>query len=214
MTNLTTLRRNPKRFVKETKSWITTRSGLLLYILPSGLIFATIKAFMMGNLPGIMVNAGGYAAYLLAAKLLRNGLQAESIYREKRVTYAPKWPLKTFAAVLVALTTFSVAWLGAHNGFFVSIAFGAGALLGMTLCYGLDPRKKKMVAGDHGYSIEEISKTIEDAEHAILSIETPTTRFATWNSIPASTAFARRRGRLSMRWKSIPAPSGGRESFY
>ncbi len=176
MPNLKTIRRNPKRFVKETKDWVSTSSGTLLYVIPVFLIFATIKAFVNGNLLGIIVNAGGYAAYLLAAQLLRRGLQAEIVYRDKRVAAAPKWPLKNLAALTVALTTFSVSWLGAHNLFMVSVAFGAGALLGMMLCFGIDPRAKKMILGDHGYSIEEITNTIESAENVILSIENANNR--------------------------------------
>jgi 5-bromo-4-chloroindolyl phosphate hydrolysis protein len=168
--NLNTIRRNPKRFVKQSKNWFGSR-GLLLYVLPFFLVLATIKAFVHGNLSGIIVNAGGYAAFLLAAQILRRGLQAENIYREKRVARAPKWPLKTLAAGIVALTTFAIAWQGAHHTFLVSIAFGGGALLGMALSYGFDPRAQKTVAGAHGYTIEEISSTIEAAENAILSIE-------------------------------------------
>jgi 5-bromo-4-chloroindolyl phosphate hydrolysis protein len=170
VTDLNTPRRNPKRFVKSSKTWFGS-SGLLLYVLPFLLVPGTIKAFANGNLLGILINAGGYAAYILAAQILRRGLQAEAVYREKRVTRAPKWPLKTLAAAIVAGTTFGLAWLGAQYSVFVSLAFGGGALLGMFLSYGLDPRAQKTVAGSHGYTIEEISATIEAAENTILSIE-------------------------------------------
>jgi 5-bromo-4-chloroindolyl phosphate hydrolysis protein len=170
MVDLHTIRRNPKRFVKQTKAWISS-SGLALYLIPFLLVPGTIKAFANGNLLGIIINAGGYAAFIVAAKMLRRGLQAEQVYREKRVARAPKWPLKTFSGIIVSATTFAVAWLGAQQTFMVSIAFGVGALLGMFLSYGFDPRKQKMVAGAHGYTIEEISATIEEAENVILSIE-------------------------------------------
>ena len=75
MINLNTIRRNPKRFVKQSKTWFGSR-GLLLYVLPFFLVLATIKAFVYGNLSGIIVNAGGYAVFLLAAQILRRGLQA------------------------------------------------------------------------------------------------------------------------------------------
>jgi len=171
VTNLTYPRRNPKRFVKETKAWLTSSSGVLLYIIPIFLIPGTIKAFITGNLLGIILNAGSYAAYILAAQLLRRGLVAETGYREKRVARAPKWPLKFLSALVVALTTFIVAWLSARNSFLVAMAFGVGSFLGMWLCYGFDPRPPKMVADGHGYTVDEISKTIEDAENVILSIE-------------------------------------------
>ena len=177
MAELKTLRRTPKRFVKQAQMRFAS-SGLLLYVLPFLLIPGTIKAFANGNLLGIFMNAGGYAAYLLAAQVLRRGLRAEAVYHEKRVARAPKWPLKTLAACMVAGTTFALAWLGARNPFMVSLAFGGGAFLGMYLHYGFDPRGIKTVAGAHGYTIEEINATIEAAENAILSIENANNQIA------------------------------------
>jgi 5-bromo-4-chloroindolyl phosphate hydrolysis protein len=171
MMSIKNLRRNPKRFVKETKNNLLSNSGLLLYVLPLFAIPATIKAFASGNLLGIIVNAGGYAAYWVAARILRKGLQAELVYQEKRVTRPPKWPLKLVSAGIVSATTFVVAWLGAHYPFFVSVAFGLGALLGMFFTYGIDPRRVKTIAGTHGYTIEEISQTIGQAQQVILRIE-------------------------------------------
>ncbi len=171
MSKLTQLRRNPKRFVKETKNWIGVTSGSLLYLLPTLLIFGTIKAFASGNLAGILVNAGAYAAYIVAGRMLRRGLQAEIEYHDRRVALAPKWPLKNLAAIVTAATTFLLAWLGAHNSLGVSMAFGAGAFLGMGLCYGFDPRGQKMAGGTHGFTVEEIANTIASAEKVILSIE-------------------------------------------
>ncbi|NOT85787.1 MAG: 5-bromo-4-chloroindolyl phosphate hydrolase [Methylococcaceae bacterium] len=169
--NTPNAQRTPQRFVKKSKPWFSS-NGLLLTILPFACIPATIAAFSKGNLLGIIINAGGYALFLLAAKLLQNGLIAEMAYEAKRVTRAPKWPLKTLAAFIVALATFIIAWLGAHNTFLVSLAFGGGALLGMYLNYGFDPRTEKSILGGHGYTTEEITQTIDQAEKVIFSIET------------------------------------------
>ena len=162
--------RRSKQIEKKIRGWFRS-TVLLLYILPFLAIPATIKAFINGNLAGIIINAGGYALFLFAANLLRRGLIAEATYLEKRITRAPKWPLKTIAAIAVALTTFLMAWQGAQHTFWVAVAFGSGALLGMYLSYGFDPRAEKTVTGDHGYSTEEITKTITEAESVILSIE-------------------------------------------
>jgi len=164
------IQRSPQRYIKSGRKWFASR-GLLLYFLPVLAIPATILAFAKGNVLGILVNAGGYALYLLAANLLRRGLQAEAIYQEKRVTRAPKWPLKLLAAFIVAFATFVIAWLGARYSFLVSIAFGGGALLGMFLTYGFDPRRSKNAVGGHGYTIEEISQIIDEAEAMILKLE-------------------------------------------
>ena len=168
--NKITSHRTPQRFVKNNRRWFSS-SGLLLYVLPFLAIPATIIAFAKGHVADIAINAGGYALYMLAASLLRQGLQAEAIYQEKRITRAPKWPLKTCAALIVALATFLIAWLGAKYSFMVAITFGGGALLGMYLTYGFDPRAQKSVAGGHGYSIEEITQIIDEAERVILKLE-------------------------------------------
>lgn len=165
-----TIYRSPHRYVKKPRSWFSS-NGWLLYIFPLMAIPATITAFGKGNLLGIFVNAGGYALFVIAANLLRRGLLAEAAYDTKRVTRAPKWPLKTFAAIIVALATFLVAWLGAQHTLLVAIAFGVGALLGMYLNYGFDPRAEKTILGGHGYSTDEIRQTIDDANSVIESIE-------------------------------------------
>lgn len=164
--------RKPKPFQKKnSKGMVYNSRGLLLYILPLALIPASILSFVYGDFLRIIVNTGGCAAFLLAAGLLRRGIAAEKEYQDKKITRAPKWPLKTFAAFIVTLTTAGVAFLGADNSFFVSLAFGMGALAGMLLLYGVDPHREKMLAGTHGYTAEEISATIADAEEQILGIE-------------------------------------------
>ena len=164
--------RKPKPYQKKnSKGLLHSSRGLLLYILPLALIPASILSFIYGDLLRIIINISGCIAYLLAASLLRKGIAAEVEYQERKITLAPKWPQKTLAAVIVALTTAVIAFIGAGNSFLVSIAFGLGALTGMILLYGLDPRQQKMVSGSHGYTADEISATIDEAESQIAGIE-------------------------------------------
>lgn len=162
--------RKPKRFVKKPGTGFSTK-GLLLYVLPFLTIPAAIKAFAHGNISAIAVNVLGYGMYIFSAWLLRKGFVAEALYYQKRNTRPPKWPLKTFAAFIVAIATMMIAWIGAGGSFWVGLSFGLGAFLGMYLTYGLDPRAEKLVIGSHGYSAEEIAKTIDEAEGIISAIE-------------------------------------------
>jgi len=161
---------NPKRFVKAPTPPLHLK-GLLLYFLPLAAIPATVIAFGKGHLLGIFANGGSYALYLLAAILLRRGLVEEAKYHNKRISKPPKWSFKTYAAILVAIATTLIARLGANYTVLVSIAFGAGSLLGMYLTYGFDPRQEKMLAGGHGYSAAEVTETINTAEQIIAEIE-------------------------------------------
>jgi 5-bromo-4-chloroindolyl phosphate hydrolysis protein len=161
--------RKPKRFVADTLQRYSPR-GLLLYFLPLALIPATFIALGKGHLLGVLVNAIGFALYMLAAWCVRKGLQAEHIYNKSRIARPPQ-PLKMTAAIIAALTTGMVAWLGAGRPLPVALLFAAGAFLGMYLSYGFDPRKEKNIVAAHGYSRDEILQTLEDSSRIIRGIE-------------------------------------------
>lgn len=162
--------RKSKRFVAETIQRFSPR-GLLLYFLPAALIPATMIGLGKGHVSTIIVNASGLACYLLAAWCVRRGLKAEMLYDQRRIARPPRWPLKLIAALIVAVTTGMIAWLGARQPLPVAILFAGGALLGMYLSYGFDPRHEKKIAGMHGYSGGEIFQTLEDSARIIRSIE-------------------------------------------
>ena len=105
--------KKPKRFIANKLQPYSPR-GLLLYLLPVALIPATIIALVKGNLLGIIVNASGFALYVYAVWCLRKGLQAETALAHNPIARAPKWPLKMQAAIITALATGLVAWLGAR----------------------------------------------------------------------------------------------------
>lgn len=164
--------RKPKLYQKKTAGGLIYGSrGLLLYILPLALIPASVLSFVYADFLRIIINTTGCAGFLFAASLLRKGLAAEAEYQDKKITLAPKWPLKTLAALLVAFTTTGTALLGVGHSLLISIMFGLGALVGMFLLYGFDPRQEKTVIGSHGYSAEEISQTVVEAEAKISGIE-------------------------------------------
>jgi 5-bromo-4-chloroindolyl phosphate hydrolysis protein len=162
--------KKPKRFVAD-KLMLYSPRGLLLYLLPLALIPATIIALVKGNFLGIIVNASGLALYVFAAMSLRKGLQAERALAQNPISRASKWPLKKLAAIITALATGLIAWLGAQQTLPVALLFAGGAFLGMYLSYGFDLRQEKKVADAQGYSGEEILRMLEESSQVIRSIE-------------------------------------------
>jgi 5-bromo-4-chloroindolyl phosphate hydrolysis protein len=145
--------------------------GLMLYILPMLLIPATVIALAKGHLLSILINAAGFTFYMAAAWCLRKGLKAEYIYAHSRIGRPPQTPLKTVAAVITALTTGMIAWLGAKHSLPVALIFAGGAFLGMYLSYGLDTRSENKITAAYGYSGDEISRALEDSSRIIRNIE-------------------------------------------
>lgn len=164
--------RKPKPYKKKQAQGLLYNSrGMLLYVLPLALIPATFLSFASGDFSRIITNVVGCASFLLAAGLLRRGIAAEKQYLDKKITESPKWPLKTMASIIVAIATMWIALMGAGHSFITSVAFGLGSLVGMFLLYGFDPGQEKMVSGTHGYSAEEVSQTVDEAEIQIIGIE-------------------------------------------
>lgn len=163
-------KKKSKQFITNTLQRYSPR-GLLLYFLTASLIPATIIALGKGNLLGIIVNASGFALYVFAAWCLRNGLQAEAGLTQSPLTPVPKWPLKMLAAIITALATGLVAWLGARHTFLVALMFAGGAFLGMYLSYGFDRRQEKKIADTQDYSGNEILRMLEASSKSIRSIE-------------------------------------------
>ncbi|WP_031434220.1 5-bromo-4-chloroindolyl phosphate hydrolysis family protein [Methylomarinum vadi] len=162
--------RKPKRFVQETLQRYSPR-GLLLYFLPMALIPATIIGLVKGEVTAVVINAGGFAGYMLAAWCLRQGLKAEANYENSLIARPPRSPLKLIAALITALTTALIAWLGVGQTPLMAAIFAGGALLGMYLSYGFDPKRKQQIVGAHGYSGDEIMQTLEESAGIIRSIE-------------------------------------------
>jgi hypothetical protein len=159
-----------KRFADDLRQRYSPR-GLLLYFLPIALIPATFIALAKGHVLGVLVNAVGFAIYLLAAWCLRRGFQAEYVYARSRIARPPQKPLKTFAAVLAALATGMIAWLGAGHSLPGALMFASGAFLGMYLSYGFDPYDENKITAAYGYSGDEIRKSLEESLRTIRRIE-------------------------------------------
>ncbi|MDD2759665.1 MAG: 5-bromo-4-chloroindolyl phosphate hydrolysis family protein [Methylomonas sp.] len=169
MTRLPTLK-SAKRFSGDTLRQYSPR-GLLLYFLSLALIPAVAIGLVKGQVMTVMVNAGAFALYCLAAIWLRKGLMAENPGPQNRLQTASKWPLKLLSALLVAFTTGMLAALGAQQSVVMAAFYGGGAFLGMYLSYGFDSRQATTIMAAHGYSGDEIRQTLTDAYAVIKNIE-------------------------------------------
>jgi len=156
------------------KNWseiVLAMRGWLLFLCALPAIPATMIALARNNLPGIIANAAGLAALLLAFVLLRRGFRNEHALRTQKLA-RPFRPLKTISALITATATTGLAWFGAGHTLTVSVLFGLGALLGMYLAYGFEPRSVQAILPDiEGIDREEILRLLEDAQQRVFGIE-------------------------------------------
>ncbi len=148
----------------------------LLFLLPLPLLAALVVSLAKGALLKVIVDALGLALFLYAAILARRGLANEAHYRNRKHAIPPRIPLKTIAAVLLALVCTLVSHLSAGYSLAVSALFGIGASLGFYLVYGLDPRKRKRIGVRSGVNNEQLVDALDEGYRDISAIETASRR--------------------------------------
>lgn len=146
--------------------------GLLLFLLPLPLLLKALFGLGQGDI-GFVIGAGGaYALFLIAALLARRGLRNAALYEERPFSASAPKPWKTVAGVLVGLATAFAAFATAGQPWQIAILFGLGAVLGYFLCYGFDPRAKRVVTTGDGTDAAELSAALREAYGRLERIET------------------------------------------
>jgi len=162
--------RNSRRGKRTKKKPLVSSRATLLFLLPLPLLAALTVSLAKGDFLKVIVDGAGLALFLYAGVLARRGLANEARYHARRIAAAPI-PLKTAAALLIALTCTLVAHLSAGYHLAVATLFGIGALLGFYLVYGLDPRKPKRPKTHPDVNSEQLVAALEEGYQAITTLE-------------------------------------------
>jgi hypothetical protein len=113
---------------------------------------------------------GAFAGLMLSAWLLNEGLRAEEAYGARAVARPPAVPRKLFAAVLTGASVFLAGFASLGEGLGGALAFGLVAGAAQLLAFGLDPMRKKGLAGVDELATERIARAIDQAEGLVRQI--------------------------------------------
>jgi hypothetical protein len=166
----------PEPFRNRRPAKVSLRARLT-YLLPLPLLFAAIGAISRGDAASMLAEVGGFAALMLSAWLLNEGLKAEGAYEARDVARPPAIPRKLFAAALTGLGIGAVSLLVLGQGLAGAIAFGGVAALAQILAFGLDPMKAKGIEGVDPFAAERAAKAIEAAEGLVRDTVAAAARF-------------------------------------
>ena len=143
-----------------------------MLLLPLPVLLAAILSLTKDNLSGVIANALGYTLFLGGALLTRHGLYREAEYQRRKIALAPRYPLKTLGAVIIAVATGITATFAARYSPAIGVCFGLGALLGCYLVYGFDPRAAKRATDVYGLDATgQVLQALEQADKTIAAIE-------------------------------------------
>lgn len=144
-----------------------------LFVLPLPLLFAGLGAVGRGSAVEMLAELGGFAALMLSAWLLNEGMRAEEAYAARSVAKPPAIPRKLFAAVLTALAIVGIGLFSLGHGLFGAVAFGGLAGLAHVASFGLDPMRRKGMDDAAG---DRIARALDEAEQMVREIATAAAR--------------------------------------
>lgn len=139
----------------------------LMFLLPVPLLFAGLGAIGRGSAAEMIGELGAFAGLMTAAALLNEGLRAEASYDARAVARPPAIPRKLFAAALTGVSVCAAGVLSLGQALPVALIFGAVAAGAHVLAFGLDPLRRKGMAGVDDFSNERVARAIDEAEDLV-----------------------------------------------
>jgi 5-bromo-4-chloroindolyl phosphate hydrolysis protein len=141
-----------------------------LWLLSAPLLPAGVIALGAGHLSGFLGDALGWALIALAAVLTRRAAPSEA-GRERRFSRGFRLPRNNLAALALGLGTGIAAVLGVGHSLPVGIAFGAIAILGYHLLYGLEPLMQGGRLSAEDKESRLVAEALAEAEDRLITIE-------------------------------------------
>lgn len=142
-----------------------------LWVLSAPLALGAVNALAMGHFAGFLGDALGWGLIAGAVVLTRRRLPDQGAGHPRRFSRGWRLPPGNLAAAALGLGTAVAAIGGAGHGFGVGIAFGALAVLGYHLVYGLEPLRvgERLPAGDK--EARAVADALAEAESRLINIE-------------------------------------------
>jgi hypothetical protein len=134
-------------------------------------VLAAVSALGAGRFSGFLGDALGWGLIASAAVLTRQGLAEHGAANERRFSRVWRLPLKNLAAAALGLGTATAAMGGAGHGIAVAVAFGALAVLGYHLVYGLEPMRVGGSLTPMDKDARTVAEVLAEAEQRLIGIE-------------------------------------------
>lgn len=147
------------------------RSPWPLWVLSAPLVLAAVSALGAGRFSGFLGDALGWGLIASAAVLTRQGFAQHEAANERRFSRGWRLPLKNLAAAALGLGTATAAMGGAGHGIAVAVAFGALAVLGYHLVYGLEPLRVGGSLTPLDKNARTVAEVLDEAEQRLIGIE-------------------------------------------
>jgi hypothetical protein len=144
-----------------------------LRALPVVFVFPMFAALVSGSGVKLLALMGGTGLLVLAAALIRRGLDATADYEERRFAQPPP-PLRLAGAAAIGLAFFLIAGVATGYGTFMSLVVAGLGFAASVGTYGVDPRAAKKLppaeAARTGVKTEQVVAAVNEAKGKIADI--------------------------------------------
>lgn len=156
---------------KPTKS---VEHAWLLYIYSLPYLFSILSKLINGEVINLVLVSSVFVAIVLAATWMSTGLKNKVLYQSKKYSNNTPFPLMFLASLLLGSASFVASWLILEYNLFAGIGFGAAAMIGSWLWYGLDPVKAKHISFNDVTDSQKALEILQESEKSIINIEEST----------------------------------------
>ncbi|ESQ16432.1 MAG TPA: 5-bromo-4-chloroindolyl phosphate hydrolase [Chromatiaceae bacterium] len=144
---------------------------LLLWALSAPLLLASMIALIAGQVGGFLSDALAWSLIATSAVLTRLGFDDARIGRERRFSRRLRLPLRNLAAAALGLGTCVAAVFGVGYPSAIGIGFGAVAVFGYHLAYGLEPILPGVRVSTSDKEARAVIEALAEAENRLINIE-------------------------------------------
>jgi hypothetical protein len=144
---------------------------ILLWVLSAPLLPSAILALGAGHLGGFIGDALGWGLVAASAVLTRLGFADAELGRERRFSRRLRLPLRNLAAAALGFGTCAAAVLGVGHSLTTGLVFGAIAVLGYHLAYGLEPMVQPLRLSSGDKESRAVAMALAEAENRLINIE-------------------------------------------
>ncbi len=161
------------KYNPDNASRVPRTRALLLFLLPMPLLLGCLIALFRDGKALVAIGCGvAFAITMLAATLMRKGLDIEGDAKRRRIVRrSSAIPYKSLAAGVLGVGMFVGAKFGSEESFIASVLLGAVACMGAVLVYGRDPSRTAPDMPAIGVTAEEVLEILNEADSKILAIE-------------------------------------------
>ena len=152
--------------------------GTLLFILPIPLLIGALVGLGAGRLDAVLADGAIFALFMAAADLTRRGLRAEHAEQILRFTRLQRVPLKTIGGLLTGLATGLAALVAVGQGWGMSLAFAAVAMLGFHLLYAFEPLGRPRALSSKDERVRTVAAALAEAERKLIDLDRATIAIA------------------------------------